>query len=203
MSSTGERRRLPIGQLLGRLQRHFRVALYARAQEAGYTDIREAHLQVFGTIDWTGTRLTDLAARANMTRASMAELVDGLERTGYLERRPDPDDGRAKRVCLTRRGRRVMTQALRAVADIEREYASTIGTARFELMCRSLQAVLDAGSADSVRGPAVGRRASGTGGGELVYRNRALVAVDDERAADSARKRETAIEQRTRGLRCQ
>ena len=50
--------------------------MYSRAREAGYEDIREAHLQVFGTIDWTGTRLTDLAARANMTRASMAELVD-------------------------------------------------------------------------------------------------------------------------------
>src|SRR5512142_2944659 len=110
MSTTSERRRLPIGQLLGQLQRHFRTAMYSRAREAGYEDIREAHLQVFGTIDWTGTRLTDLAARANMTRASMAELVDELERYGYVERRPDPEDGRAKRFCLTRKGRKMMTQ---------------------------------------------------------------------------------------------
>ncbi|HET8568966.1 MAG TPA: MarR family transcriptional regulator [Candidatus Limnocylindria bacterium] len=155
MSSTSARRRLPIGQLLGRLQRHFRLALYRRAREAGYTDVREAHLQVFGTIDWTGTRLTDLAARANMTRASMAELVDELERNGYVERRPDPEDGRAKRVCLTRRGRKLMTRALRAVEEIERVYASAIGTERFERMCRSLQTVLEAQSQES--GAAGGR----------------------------------------------
>ena len=141
--------RLQVGQLLGRLLRHFRIALYRRAQEAGYTDVREAHLQVFGNIDWTGTRLTDLAARANMTRPSMVELVDQLAKAGYLERRPDPRDGRAKLIHLTRKGRRVMAQAVRAVRDIEREYAATIGADRFEKMCRSLQTVLDRQSSES------------------------------------------------------
>lgn len=141
--------RLQVGQLLGRLLRHFRMALYRRAQEAGYTDVREAHLQVFGNIDWTGTRLTDLAARANMTRPSMVELVDQLAKAGYLERRPDPRDGRAKLIHLTRKGRRVMAQAVRAVRDIEREYAATIGADRFEKMCRSLQTVLDWQSSES------------------------------------------------------
>lgn len=158
MSTTSERRRLPIGQLLGQLQRHFRTAMYSRAREAGYEDIREAHLQVFGTIDWTGTRLTDLAARANMTRASMAELVDELERNGYVERRPDPEDGRAKRVCLTRKGRKMMTQALRAVEDIEGAYASAIGAERFERMCQSLQGILEAQS--GAKGSRRGRRNS-------------------------------------------
>jgi DNA-binding MarR family transcriptional regulator len=136
--------RLQIGQLLGRLTRNFRITLYQRAQAAGYTDIREAHLQVFGNIDWTGTRLTDLAERANMTRPSMAELVDDLAKAGYLERRPDPRDGRAKLILLTRKGRGVMMQAVRAVRVIEREYAGAIGSERFEKMCLSLQAVLDA-----------------------------------------------------------
>lgn len=151
--------RLQVGQLLGRLLRHFRIALYQRAQEAGYTDIREAHLQVFGNIDWTGTRLTDLAARANMTRPSMVELVDQLAKAGYLERRPDPRDGRAKLIHLTRKGRRVMAQAVRAVRDIEREYAATIGAERFERMCRSLQTVLDRQSSESEgTAPAAPRR---------------------------------------------
>ncbi|MBA3583154.1 MAG: MarR family transcriptional regulator, partial [Gemmatimonadetes bacterium] len=78
--------RLPVGQLFGRALRLFRSELHERAQEAGYTDLREAHLQVFGNLDWTGTRLTDLSARASMTRPSMGELVDELERAGYLKR---------------------------------------------------------------------------------------------------------------------
>jgi DNA-binding MarR family transcriptional regulator len=141
VSASGSR--LPIGQLLVRMLRRFRADLFQRGQEAGYADIREAHLQVFGNIDWSGTRLTDLAARANMTRPSMAELVDDLERVGYLERRPDPIDGRAKLICLTRAGRRVVSQALRAVRDIERGYAQEVGPERFEAMCLTLQALVE------------------------------------------------------------
>ena len=139
--STSEQR-LPIGQLLGWMLRRFRADLFARAQEAGYADIRESHLQVFGNIDWTGTRLTDLAARAGMTRPSMVELVNDLERAGYLVRRPDEHDGRAKLICLTHDGRRVVAQALRAVRDIERIYAAEVGAARFDEACLTLQDLL-------------------------------------------------------------
>lgn len=138
------RARLPIGQLLVRMLRSFRVDLYRRAQEAGYGDIREAHLQVFGSIDWAGTRLTELAARSNMTRPAMAELVDELQQAGYLDRRPDPSDGRAKLIRPTRKGRRVLAQALRAVEDIEHGYAETVGAERFDALASTLQALLDA-----------------------------------------------------------
>lgn len=133
-----------MGQLLGRLLRSFRQDLYSRAQAAGYYDIREAHLQVFGAIDWGGTRLTELAARANMTPPSMAELVDELEMLGYLERQPDPTDGRAKLIRPTRKGRRILAEALRAVEDIERGYAGTVGSDRFNALVQTLEAVLDA-----------------------------------------------------------
>lgn len=143
------RGRLPLGQLLGRALRDFRVELYRRAQEAGYADIREAHLQVFGSIDWTGSRLTDLAARSNMTRPAMAELVDELEQSGYLVRHADPSDGRAKLIRPTRKGRRVLAQALRAVNDIERTYAEAVGPDRFDALVSTLQALLDARSGTS------------------------------------------------------
>jgi DNA-binding MarR family transcriptional regulator len=126
-----------------RATRQFRAELFRRARAAGATDLREAHLQVFGNIDWGGTRLTDLAARAQMTRPSMNELVDQLEAAGYLERSPDPTDGRAKLVRLTRKGRRAVAQALRWVREIEAAYARRVGPARFEAACRTLQALLE------------------------------------------------------------
>ncbi len=138
------RGRLPIGQLLGRLLRSFRKDLYARAKAGGYTDIREAHLQVFGSIDWAGTRLTDLAARSNMTRPAMAELVDELQQADYLERRPDPTDGRAKLIRLTRKGRLFMVEGLRAVTEIEAAYADVVGRERFEGLAATIQALIDA-----------------------------------------------------------
>lgn len=152
------RARLPIGQLLGRNLRAFREDLYRRQQDAGVTDIREAHLQVFGAIDWGGTRLTDLAARSNMTPPAMAELVDQLQEAGYLERVVDPKDGRAKLVRPTRKGRRALTAALHAVEDIEREYAAALGTERFECLIDALQTLHERRATDG-RAPApVARR---------------------------------------------
>jgi len=141
------RDRLPVGQLLGLMLRRFRADLFAWGEAAGYTNLRLSHLQVFGNIDWTGTRLTELAARAAMTRPSMLELVDELQKAGYLERRPDERDGRAKLICLTRDGRRIVVQALRAVRQIESTYADEVGAARFEEACLTLQELLGHGSA--------------------------------------------------------
>jgi len=124
----------------------FRQDLYQRSGAAGYARIREAHLQVFGGLDWKGTRLTDLAARAGMTAPSMSQLVDELQAFGYLERVPDPSDGRAKLIRPTREGRRLIVRALRAVDEIEHEYAALVGHDEFEAAARTLQDLLDARS---------------------------------------------------------
>jgi DNA-binding MarR family transcriptional regulator len=143
--STPRGERLPIGQLLGNLVRLFRVELAERgATLEAVADIRPAHLQVFGTIKADGTRLTDLAAWSNMSLSSMAELVDDLERLGYLERRPDPDDGRAKLVCLTDTGWQAIRQGRHVIESIEADWGSRLGEERFEGLCQSLQALIDA-----------------------------------------------------------
>lgn len=142
--STPDRARLPIGQLLGNLLRLFRAELGERgATLEGVAGIRPAHLQVFGTIKADGTRLTDLAAWSNMSLSSMAELVDDLERLGYLERRPDPDDGRAKLVSLTDTGWLAIRQGRQVIESIEADWARRLGEQRFETLCQTLQALLD------------------------------------------------------------
>ena len=137
--------RLRIGQLLGNLMRLFRSELAEHgAILEGVAGIRPAHLQVFGTIKADGTRLTDLAAWSNMSLSSMAELVDDLERLGYLERRPDPDDRRAKLVSLTGTGWQAIRQGRHVIESIESDWASRLGEERFESLCQSLQALINA-----------------------------------------------------------
>src|ERR1700684_4205684 len=141
--------RLHIGQLLVHLTRLFQTELFARLQDAGLQDARVPHTHVTAYIKAEGSRLTDLAARARMTRPAMAELVDDLERLGIVERRPDPSDGRAKLVCLTDAGWDAMRTGRRGVAELEADYARLIGTKRFEQTCEGMQALLDALSVDS------------------------------------------------------
>ena len=66
------------------------AALIAQLRANGHSDLRPAHSQVFGAIPAEGARVGEMAAHAGITQQSMSELVDSLQRLGYLERRPDP-----------------------------------------------------------------------------------------------------------------
>lgn len=106
--------------------------------EAGFDDLRPAHTAVFQHIDTNGTRLTDLAERAQITKQSMSYLVDYLEQRGYLERRPDPSDRRASLIRLTDRGWDQVQAALAIIADLEKEWTRTLGKQQMQELRASL-----------------------------------------------------------------
>jgi DNA-binding MarR family transcriptional regulator len=137
--------RLAIGQLLGQLLRQFRAELFEPAAGRGYADIREPHLQIFGNLGGTaGVRLTELAARAPLSLAAASELVNDLQRLGYLERQPDATDGRAKLIVPTAKGRQALADAGDRVAEIEAHWAAVLGARRYAQVTRALQDLLDA-----------------------------------------------------------
>jgi DNA-binding MarR family transcriptional regulator len=122
MTSTKQARPFLITLLL-RAQHQMVQELVRRLAAAGFADIRPAHSRVFENLDLRhGTRLIDLAERAQMTHQSMSELVASLEERGYVERRPDPADRRARIVCLTPKGRKFMRVTLPQIAAIEEEW---------------------------------------------------------------------------------
>jgi DNA-binding MarR family transcriptional regulator len=120
--------------------------LYEGLRAAGYGDVRPAHYAVFRYLEDDGSRVTELAEVAGMTKQSMGELVAYLEERGYIERRPDPRDGRAKIVMLTEKGQRGIEAAAERIAEIEAELARWMGKERLEGLIGSLAdltAVLD------------------------------------------------------------
>jgi DNA-binding MarR family transcriptional regulator len=133
-----------VGQLLVQLLRQFRRELFEPAPEAGYPDIRAPHLQIFGNLDVAGIRLTALAERAQLSLAAASELVNELQDLGYLERRPDATDRRAKLIVPTARGRQALRDALDRVAEIEQHWSALVGPDRFAATCQTLQDLLDA-----------------------------------------------------------
>jgi DNA-binding MarR family transcriptional regulator len=110
---------------------------------AGFDDLRPAHTAVFQHIDADGSRLTDLADRAQITKQSMSYLVDDLQRHGYLERRPDPSDRRATLICLTQRGWDQIHAALAVIAALEDEWARQLGDDRIEHLRSTLTELRD------------------------------------------------------------
>jgi DNA-binding MarR family transcriptional regulator len=134
--------RLHVGQLLVHLTRLFQTELFARISDAGLEDARLSHTHVTAYIKAEGSRLTDLAAQARMTRPAMAEIVDDLQRLGIVERRPDPSDRRAKLITLTDDGWKAMRTAQGIIAQLEAEYAEIAGPERFEAMCHAMQSLI-------------------------------------------------------------
>jgi DNA-binding MarR family transcriptional regulator len=112
--------------------------LVERLRAGGFEDTTAAHHPLFENIDPGGTRLTVLAARAGMTHQSMGELVSVLEQRGYVERRSDPSDRRARLVVLTPRGRAAVRLAVKEIAAIEAAWLERVGAAGFEVDVRAL-----------------------------------------------------------------
>jgi DNA-binding MarR family transcriptional regulator len=96
---------------------------------------------VFGNIDPDGSRLTDLADRAGMTKQSVGEVTSDLEQRGYVERVPDPADGRAKIIRLTDRGREAQAMGRDLIEDIERDWAERVGTEHVAALRTALEAI--------------------------------------------------------------
>jgi DNA-binding MarR family transcriptional regulator len=114
--------------------------LARRLEADGYGEIPPAYHALFENIDPSGTRLTELAARAEMTHQSMSELVATIERRGWVERRPDPRDGRARLVCLTPEGRRVTRSGLHHIKEIEAEWQARWREAGYDGQLRDVLA---------------------------------------------------------------
>jgi DNA-binding MarR family transcriptional regulator len=106
--------------------------LTRRLEVDGFGEVQPAYHALFENIDPGGTRLTELAARAEMSHQSMSELVAILERRGWVERRRDPADGRARVVCLTTTGRNLTRRGLHHIKEIEAAWQARWREAGYE-----------------------------------------------------------------------
>ena len=129
--------------LLGRAWSRLGHQIVAGVIDAGYPQ-RPAHSGVFAHIDLDGTRLTELAGRANMTPQAMGELVDDLEGLGYVRRVPDPSDRRAKLIVPTDIGYGCLQAAFDTITGIERGLEDLIGPRKLAELRKVLARIISA-----------------------------------------------------------
>jgi DNA-binding MarR family transcriptional regulator len=127
-----------LGVLLFIANRALEQRAHDAVVEAGITDITLAQARIAARIGPRGTRVSDLAAQARVTKQSAAFLVEQLEAAGYVERIPDPADGRARLVRLTARADKVVRTANAEVERVLAEWADHVGADRLRQMSRTL-----------------------------------------------------------------
>ena len=127
-----------IGLLLRLVYQHYAQDIDAALRQAGFDDIRPGAANVFPFVPAEGITVSRLAELARVRKQSMAQAVDQLERTGYVERRPNPRDHRSRLVFLTERGAGVPPVTHAAALRVEERWAQLIGPAEFETLRASL-----------------------------------------------------------------
>ncbi len=116
-----------LGVLAGRLLFAVQRELFTALAELGFDDLRHRHGAVLAYLDADGVRPSELSRLSHQYKQNIGTLVDELEDLGYVTRRPDPSDRRAKLVCPTERGLAQMRAADLILAAMQRRHAQIIG----------------------------------------------------------------------------
>jgi DNA-binding MarR family transcriptional regulator len=137
---------LTIGLLCFIVQRAMEDRVLDDLAAAGYDDVTVAQARVLARVGSKGTRLTDLAEQARVTKQTVTFMVDQLERAGYVRRVPDPVDARARLVTFAERGLAAQRVARRTEAAVQEEWSRHLGrrtTARLHEILTRLREITD------------------------------------------------------------
>lgn len=134
---------LSLGLLLRLVHQHYAQAVDAALEEAGFRDIRPPHSNVFTFARPEGIQVSELTKLAHVRKQTMTQAVEELERLGYVERRPDPNDRRARLVFLTERGKGVRPVAMAAGKMVEQRWSDMAGSGEIEVIRQGLQNLLE------------------------------------------------------------
>ncbi|WP_091617485.1 MarR family winged helix-turn-helix transcriptional regulator [Amycolatopsis saalfeldensis] len=134
-----DEQRIDLGMSLFIPYRYMEDRIFRALQDAGFDDWTLAQCRVFQRVAAEGSRLTDLADQAQMSKQSAGVLVDQLERLGYVRRVPDPVDGRARLIVIEQRGRRAVEVVGATLGEILSEWEAYLGTRNFALLQQILE----------------------------------------------------------------
>lgn len=133
--------RIPLTGLFGVALDAMLEDFHGLLQETQFSDIRPTHGCVFRFVKDDGMRLTEIAELAGMTKQSVGEVVDDLVARGYVQRIPDPNDKRAKLICLTDRGVEAQATGFGLFAEVEKRWIKRYGAERIAQMRELLEEI--------------------------------------------------------------
>jgi DNA-binding MarR family transcriptional regulator len=131
-----------LARLLIEIGGNFNRCVLLRLNQEGYPDIRPAHQTVLANLGTGAVRVSELAGRAQVTQQAMGKTLKELEHRGYIVRRIDSTDKRAKAIELTEKGRALAHSTLRIQAQVRQDYAARIGANELDALEQQLRSAL-------------------------------------------------------------
>jgi DNA-binding MarR family transcriptional regulator len=132
-----------LGFLLAKASQRWNELLYERFVERGWGEVRPAYGSILVPLfEEDGLRMGELGRRARLAKQTMTTMVRLLERDGLVRRQPDPRDGRASLVSLTRRARRFRSVAEEVLGELDDMVALSLGDRRSKKLATDLEEVV-------------------------------------------------------------
>lgn len=144
LSSLDRIRHEHLGWLLGRSDLLFAEGVTRAMHERGFAGIRLVHIALIRNVDENGTRISDIAKRAGMTKQATGQLVAEFVELGYIKLVADPEDGRAKIARYSAKGKRLLVAIVASIEETETVVANAIGTKELEQLKHILAKLLSA-----------------------------------------------------------
>jgi DNA-binding MarR family transcriptional regulator len=142
LSSLDRIRHEHLGWLLGRADLLFAEGVTRAMHARGFAGIRLVHIALIRNVDENGTRISDIAKRAGMTKQATGQLVAEFVELGYIKLVPDPDDGRAKIARYTAKGKRLLVAIVASIEETENAVAQAIGAPQLAALKATLAKLL-------------------------------------------------------------
>jgi DNA-binding MarR family transcriptional regulator len=131
-----------LGLLSLEFTKAFRVLILERMHSSGYPEFHSPHVAAISWIEPGGIRLTELAVRVGVGAPALSEVVNQLEEMGYVRRRPDPADGRAKLIVATAKGEKVRRTLIRENIRLHEYLAQVVGKRRFDDVLSTMETLI-------------------------------------------------------------
>jgi DNA-binding MarR family transcriptional regulator len=136
--------RTNIGFLLAKASQHFNELLMERFAARGFDEVRPSFGSVLVPLfEVDGRRLGDLAKVGRLSKQAVTGLVQQCEQAGLVTRERDPDDGRAFRISLTKRGRRLRKVAEEELARLDDRIVAVLGSRKRDALTEALKGVME------------------------------------------------------------
>lgn len=135
---------LDLSHLLLEAFRSLDREIEAALEDRGAGELRPSQALALLLVDRAGTRLSELAQRAAITKQAMMQLVDDLQEMGCVRRVPDTEDARAKMVRLTAKGLRLRASSRKSIQAVESRIRRRLGGRRYEALRAALTEVTEA-----------------------------------------------------------
>ena len=139
MTKLTDKRQAHLGRYLLEINKSFLQMSVEQLADAGFDDLQPHHIHTFAHIHEEGSTIAEIIEQASVSKQAVSNTLKYLEEKGYIKKKANPEDQRAKKIYFTKKGENLIKEGMDGIKEIESYYESMIGKRKFSLLMGILE----------------------------------------------------------------